>query len=138
MPQYNEGKTVKLIATDCKAISQLASCAWCELFISGLCETIGMVRLAGPWSEKLTHPKNPSLSGVSAVMIIQESEIGIHTWLEASAARIMIDSCRDFDLDVAIEYVKDWLRTESVEVHCCRRSWFEWLKGKIRWFTGGH
>lgn len=92
VPQADAGTTVRIQLDRCQE-GKLDSETWCRKLITELCQQIDMTPLAGPFSETLFHPTDPTLSGVSSVLIIQESHIAIHTWPEDSAIRAVIDTC---------------------------------------------
>lgn len=90
-------------------------------FLLELAEAIGMRPIKDArWESEMEVPTDPALSGVSAVRHctasrgILESHVAVHTWPEERAARIVVDSCADFDLDTAIEFCRFKLKAH----HC--------------------
>ncbi len=53
--------------------------------------------------------------GVSGVVLIAESHISIHSFPEKGFATLDIFSCRDFNVDDAIEYFAQIFKPESYE-----------------------
>lgn len=53
--------------------------------------------------------------GVSGVVLIAESHISIHSFPEKGFVTLDIFSCRDFDVDAAIEYFCSVFKPESYE-----------------------
>ena len=61
---------------------------------------IGMTPISGPYSVTFKDNNCSDNEGTSAVLIIAESHIAVHIWENMNAARIVIDSCKDFDEDL--------------------------------------
>lgn len=117
MPQYNEGFVSKYLLEGCSVplprCKRMALCVRevregcgrdpvaCEVFaqraITMTLEDISMTPLKEA-SVEFIHPKDPSLSGASAVTVIAESHGAIHTWGESGAVRVVVDSCRTYDI----------------------------------------
>lgn len=53
--------------------------------------------------------------GVSGVVLIAESHISIHTFPDKGFVTLDIFSCRDFDVDLAIEYFSSIFKPKSHE-----------------------
>ncbi len=53
--------------------------------------------------------------GVSGVVLIAESHISIHTFPEKGFVTLDIFSCREFDVDAAIDYFSGVFKPESYE-----------------------
>lgn len=54
--------------------------------------------------------------GISSVLVIKESHIAIHTWPYYQAARIVIDSCKDFSCDSILGFLMKKLQTQNINV----------------------
>lgn len=70
------------------------------------------VEVVGEFSKKFDEP-----GGVSAVLIIKESHLSIHTWPEYGYAAIDIYTCgRSIEPWGALEIIKEELQPESVTI----------------------
>lgn len=59
--------------------------------------------------------------GVSGVVLIAESHISIHTFPDKGFVTLDIFSCREFDVDQAIEYFSSVFKPTSVEKQVLQR-----------------
>ena len=59
------------------------------------------------------HQKDPG--GWSGFVIIQESHIALHTFIRRRFVTIDVYSCKEFDLDLTIDYFKEMFRTDDIE-----------------------
>ncbi len=53
--------------------------------------------------------------GVSAFVLIAESHITIHTFVEQRYATVDVFSCKDFDVEKAVSHFKEVFKPEKVE-----------------------
>jgi len=67
---------------------------------------IGMTKIGGPYMFEYQAP-DPAYSGVSGLVVIAESHIAIHTFPELDYFTLDIFSCKNFDHELAIRYIKD-------------------------------
>ena len=67
---------------------------------------IGMTKIGGPYMFEYQAP-DPAYSGVSGLVVIAESHIAIHTFPELDYFTMDIFSCKNFDHEKAIEYIRD-------------------------------
>ncbi|WIG61045.1 MAG: hypothetical protein OJF49_003793 [Ktedonobacterales bacterium] len=67
---------------------------------------IGMTKIGGPYMFEYQAP-DPAYSGVSGLVVIAESHIAIHTFPELDYFTMDIFSCKNFDHELAIEYIKN-------------------------------
>ena len=102
--QSGAGTTVRIQLDQCQG--ELDSSAWCSRLLEDLCQHIGMTPLAGPFTETLDHPTDPTLSGVSSTLMIQESHLAVHTWPKNEAVRVVIDTCGE---GLRIQQASNWL-----------------------------
>jgi len=65
--------------------------------------------------------ENKRESGISGFVIILDSHVSIHTYPEKRYASIDIYSCKEFDIDKVIEYVKEFFETEKIETETVPR-----------------
>ena len=66
---------------------------------------IGMTKIGGPYMFEYQAP-DPAYSGVSGIVVIAESHIAIHTFPELDYFTMDIFSCKNFDHELAIDYIK--------------------------------
>lgn len=57
----------------------------------------------------------PHLRGVSAVQFIKTSNVTIHTLDDLRKVFINIFSCKDFDCGVAMEFSKEWFKSNRLK-----------------------
>ncbi len=77
---------------------------------------IGMNKLTKP--SVIVYEGDPETfdkGGVSGFVIIAESHISVHTFAEQRFASVDIFSCKDFNMDKAVNYLLDKLVAEKVE-----------------------
>jgi S-adenosylmethionine decarboxylase len=67
---------------------------------------IGMTKIGGPYMFEYQAP-DPAYSGVSGIVVIAESHIAIHTFPELDYFTMDIFSCKNFDHEHAIEYIRN-------------------------------
>jgi S-adenosylmethionine decarboxylase len=66
---------------------------------------IGMTKIGGPYMFEYQAP-DPAYSGVSGLVVIAESHIAIHTFPELDYFTMDVFSCKNFDHETAIEYIR--------------------------------
>lgn len=67
---------------------------------------IGMTKIGGPYMFEYQAP-DPAYSGVSGLVVIAESHIAIHTFPALDYFTMDVFSCKNFDHEKAIAYIKD-------------------------------
>jgi len=75
-------------------------------FLDDLPDLIGMHKIAEPHA--IDYPGNPKSfdrGGISAVVIIAESHISIHTFPSRNYMSVDIFSCKNFDVNKTIEFI---------------------------------
>lgn len=75
---------------------------------------IGMTRIGGPYMFEYQAP-DPAYSGVSGLVVIAESHIAIHTFPALDYFTMDIFSCKNFDHEVAIDYIRDALDVREMD-----------------------
>lgn len=65
------------------------------------------------------HKFNPT--GVTGVLLLEESHISIHTWPEYNYAAIDIFTCRDIEADNAIEVLKKSFNPTKIQIQKIQR-----------------
>ena len=90
--------------------------------LNELPDLIGMKKLTKP---SLTiyegNPKGFDKGGISGFVIIAESHISVHTFVEQEFASIDIFSCKEFDVEKATNYLFDKLKAKKVEKNLINR-----------------
>ena len=81
-------------------------------WLTGITELIGL----DPLAEPMVYRFPPSLDGtcgLTGFVVVMESHASIHTWPELNVLFIDVFSCKDFDLEVLMDYLKgkgfEWL-----------------------------
>ncbi|WP_457640757.1 adenosylmethionine decarboxylase [Persephonella sp.] len=99
----------------------LASVEAVTNFLDELPKEIGMTKIMPPYVFKYDGGDKPEDWGVSGFVIIAESHISIHTFPEKGYFSIDIFSCKDFDIDRALEIIKEYFGTDKLEVRQTER-----------------
>ena len=90
-------------------------------FLDELPKEIGMTKIMPPYVFKYDGGDKPEDWGVSGFVIIAESHISIHTFPEKEYFSLDIFSCKDFDIDKALEIIKEYLGTDRLEIKTTNR-----------------
>ncbi|HEX6797977.1 MAG TPA: adenosylmethionine decarboxylase [Ktedonobacterales bacterium] len=85
---------------------KLANRTLVEQVLNDYPAAIGMTKIGGPYMFEYQAP-DPAYSGVSGIVVIAESHIAIHTFPELDYFTMDIFSCKNFDHELAIEYIKN-------------------------------
>jgi len=85
-----------------------------EQLLNDYPRAIGMTKIGGPYMFEYQAP-DPEYSGVSGLVVIAESHIAIHTFPELDYFTMDIFSCRNFDHEAAIDYIKKALEVEEMD-----------------------
>jgi S-adenosylmethionine decarboxylase len=67
---------------------------------------IGMTKIGGPYMFEYQAP-DPAYSGISGLVVIAESHIAIHTFPELDYFTMDVFSCKNFDIEKAISFIRD-------------------------------
>ena len=81
---------------------------------------IGMKKIMTPYVIPYEHEMQEE-SGVSGFVMIAESHISIHTYPYKDYVFIDIFSCKEFDTEKALAYLKEELGLERMQVHLHKR-----------------
>jgi len=87
-----------------------------ETFILELAKLIDMKILAGPYIIE-GQPYNP---GITAFTIIDFSHISIHTFTQTNEFCLDIFSCKQFDEQVAVDFVKKTFGSDDQQLNIIR------------------
>jgi deoxyhypusine synthase len=85
-----------------------------EQILNDYPRAIGMTKIGGPYMFEYQAP-DPEYSGISGLVVIAESHIAIHTFPELDYFTMDIFSCRNFDHELAIQYIKDALDVQEMD-----------------------
>ncbi|HEY7984378.1 MAG TPA: adenosylmethionine decarboxylase [Ktedonobacterales bacterium] len=85
-----------------------------EQLLSDYPAAIGMTKIGGPYMFEYQAP-DPAYSGVSGIVVIAESHIAIHTFPALDYFTMDIFSCKNFDHERAIQYIKDALDVREMD-----------------------
>jgi S-adenosylmethionine decarboxylase len=99
------GPNLLLDCYDCSE-SKLRDKEFVLKFLDELTDMIGMHKIAGPYA--IDYPGNPNSfdkGGISALVIIAESHISIHTFPSQNYMSLDIFSCKTFDAEKAVEFI---------------------------------
>jgi S-adenosylmethionine decarboxylase len=115
--QFGYHMTIDLYG--CK-VEQLSSMEECYSLLENLVKELEMTNLIAPYLVRSNGNedrggKDPG--GVTGYVIIAESHISVHTFTRRKFASMDLYSCKPFDYDKALAYVKKHFGTEDVEVH---------------------
>lgn len=78
-------------------------------------EKIGMTKLIKPYVVFADGNGEKDPGGWSGFVIIQESHISLHTFIKRRFVTVDVYSCKDFDVDFAVQYFKDVFKTNDVD-----------------------
>jgi len=81
-----------------------------ERILRELPSLIGMSILLGPYVVEGV-PENPGWTGF---VVIDKSHISVHTFTETSTVSIDVYSCKPFDAEKAVAYLKDMISFKEV------------------------
>jgi len=82
---------------------------------------IGMTKIAPPYVLRYVGAK-PEEWGVSGFVLIAESHISIHTFVEQRYVHIDVFSCKDFDAGQTIKDLSDKLQLTEVKTYLLDRT----------------
>ncbi len=82
---------------------------------------IDMTKITTPYVIRYVGVK-PEDWGVSGIVLIAESHISIHTFVERRHVNIDVFSCKDFDAQKAIRDFSERLQLSDLQVHILDRS----------------
>jgi S-adenosylmethionine decarboxylase len=110
----------------------LLDCASCDIgkvtskenvynFIKELVPAIEMVAFGEPMVEHFTT-HDPDKSGISFFQMIETSNISGHLVDMNGDAYIDIFSCKDVNVDIAVEIVKKYFKPEKIRINFITRS----------------
>lgn len=99
------GPHLMLDCSDCDR-AKLASVDLVSQVLDEFPAAIGMTKIMPPYVFRY-HGEVPEDWGISGVVLIAESHISIHTFPEKGFFSLDIFSCKDFDVDKALEFARE-------------------------------
>jgi len=100
---------------------KLASVEAVANFLDMLPAEIEMTKIMPPYVFKYDGGDKPEDWGVSGFVIIAESHISIHTFPEKGYFSIDIFSCKDFNVERALNIIREYFETDDLEVRQTER-----------------
>jgi len=88
--------------------------------LDDLPDLIGMTKIANPRVFSHTGKKIEDW-GVSGIVLIAESHISIHTFVERAFVNVDVFSCKSFDTKKTLEYIKQELKLERYKHYTLER-----------------
>jgi len=88
--------------------------------LDDLPEKIGMTKITQPY----VFPYSgliPEDKGITGTVIIAESHISVHTFQEKDYCFVDVFSCKDFDVDVAADYLIEAFESKDFDKHVVSR-----------------
>lgn len=89
-------------------------------FLESYPEEIHMRKIMPPYVFKYCGSK-PEDWGLSGVVLIAESHISIHTFPEKRYLSVDVFSCKEFDVEQAVSYIKEIFEVEKMEINVLDR-----------------
>lgn len=83
---------------------------------------IGMTKISEPCVFKYVGG-NPKDWGISGFVVIAESHISFHTFVERCYLNFDIFSCRDFDVQATIDYINNAFQLNKFKSYLVNRDW---------------
>ena len=81
---------------------------------------IGMTKISPPYVLRYVGGK-PEEWGISGFVMIAESHISVHTFVERRYVNVDVFSCKSFDADQAIRDLTEMLQLTEVKTHLLER-----------------
>lgn len=122
-PYYTDGQNYYglYLGVDCDSCNNLIKdVEIVKDFLKSLTERLGMIAALPPMVDRIPGEKENQI-GISGVQMLTTSSITIHTNDMFQDAYIDIFSCREYDVDVAIQFIKAWFDPKIVISHGNRR-----------------
>lgn len=89
-------------------------------FLESYPDRIGMTRIAQPHITAY-QAENPEDSGISGFVLIAESHISIHTFPRRRFAWIDIFSCKGFESQPALDFIRETFKLQRMETRTLQR-----------------
>ncbi len=108
------GPHLTLDLSECNS-RKLSDLSFIYNLLDELPDVIAMHKITAPYTFIYRPQENPAEWGISGFVIIAESHISIHTFPDRAAAFVDIFSCKQFDLNKAINYVASSLEARKAD-----------------------
>lgn len=92
-----------------------------RILIANIVRILQMTPVGDPVVELMRDPDDPTRCGITAVQIIKESLIDLHTYSESGCLYLSIFSCRRFDQLAVYEFLCEFLGTRKGWMNGVRR-----------------
>ena len=89
-------------------------------FLSTLPDKIGMTKITQPYVFPYSG-KIPEDKGITGFVVIAESHLSIHTFVDKGYAFVDLFSCKPFDTDVARDLIVEAFASRKPEVYMVKR-----------------
>lgn len=83
---------------------------------------IGMTKISQPFVTRYADPNREDW-GISGFVVIAESHISFHTFVERSYVNIDVFSCRDFNVSKVVEDLTNQFRLTNFRSYLLDRDW---------------
>ncbi len=93
---------------------KLKDISFVSSFLSQFPEEIGMNKIMPPYVFSYSGAK-PEDWGVSGIVLIAESHISVHTFVDKGFASVDIFSCKEFDTEKAEDYILSTFEAKASE-----------------------
>ncbi len=114
------GLHLMLDAYDCDH-EKLGDGAYIYKVLDELSHLIGMTQLTKPYVVHATGNQSHDPGGWSGFVMIEESHLSIHTFVNRKFFTADIYSCRQFDTEPAVDYLKKAFGTNDIVVYTQKR-----------------
>ncbi|MBM3200496.1 hypothetical protein FJZ53_06160 [Candidatus Woesearchaeota archaeon] len=87
-----------------------------KTYMRKLSDDIGMTIIYGPMVKNLAGRINPIHKGLEAFLIWAESGTQVYTWENEKFFTVDIYSCKEFDVDTAVKFTKEYFGCKDDEI----------------------
>ena len=115
-----DGKHLILDLKCCENMEKLLDTSFIESFLLELVRISEMKAITKPKVLYYEHEKKEE-SGVTGFVIISDSHISIHTYPAKKALYLDLFSCKQFDADKIVNYVKETFEPKEVKKRLIER-----------------
>lgn len=112
----------KHLILDCFGCTCLDDKEFIRRFLQELVEKLNMSKIYDPVLVDYKH-KDEEKSGITGFILISESHLSVHTYPKKSYVAIDIFSCKNFDVDMVITYVKKKFNAKRIIKNVIRRGY---------------